>query len=883
MHKTILYSKHIELGANMVEFASWMMPLHYGSGIIKEHLSTRKGAGLFDVSHMGRLSISGKQSLDYLQHVLTNNAGSLSDYESQYTIIPDDHGYAIDDVYLYHFTGNEYLLVVNAANKDKDWDHLASAVSEFKDVKIADKTTELSMISLQGPLSKEILSGIISTGYMPEPLRNKISIVEIDGVKVSIARTGYTGEPLCFELFIDSDKCPKIWDMLIQKGAVSVGLGARDTLRLEAGLPLYGHELGTDPEGKEIPIFSVNLAKFAVSFSEYKNGFIGKQALLTQFNALKKILDRDYSLIRDLPRLIMPLELTGGGIARKGSKIYYRDKHVGYVTSGTVVPYWKSAGDGITASISDETGSRSVCLALIDSDLYESMEVEIDVRDKRYNAVIMPYLLKSDAAPYARTISSKYYFSKEDEITSGNVNQNYIDNVNILLKKSITNTTWRQKECINLIPSEQTPSKFVKLLSVLDPAGRYAEHKKLEAFYDNEVFFYQGTEFIAEVENYLVSELKKYLSCSQVETRALSGQMANMVVFSAFVDFLNRADLKNEFNRIPQILNHHIMAGGHLSAQPMGALQDFVRKDPKTDRSAVINFPVLEEDIYQIDIKETQRLIELHKPKLIIFGKSLTIYKEPVSEIKKFIKDSGLDCLVLYDMAHVLGLVGKYFQEPFKEGADIVTASTHKTFFGTQRGVIASNFNEPDLNYQLWKAIEKRTFPGSTSNHHPGTMLGLLLASYEMNYFKDKYQERVISNAKAFAKALKNCGLNVAGNPDLGYTQTHQVIIDIGYFKAPMIAKALEDNNIIVNYQATYKDEGFTASGSIRMGVAEMTRFGMEENDFEELAYIIYEIIKKQKNVKNGVINLRRRFLKMKYCFDESKFKELLGQINDLI
>ena len=883
LNKTALYNKHVELNANIVEFAGWMMPLHYSSGIIKEHLSTRKGAGLFDVSHMGRFIISGKQSLNYLQYVLTNNASSLSDYDSQYTIISDDCGYAIDDTYLYHLAGDEYLLVVNAANKDSDWDRLTTNISEFRNVKIVDKSADLSMLSLQGPLSKEILLGIISNGYLPEPSRNKMSITQIDGVKVLIARTGYTGEPLCFELFIDSGNCIKVWDKLIQTGAVPVGLGARDTLRLEAGLPLYGNELGTDPEGRKIPIFSVNLARFAVSFSQCKGSFIGRQALTAQFNALKGILNRGYSLIGNLPRLVMPLELTGGGIARKGSKVYYKNKHVGYITSGTSVPYWKSIGNGITATFSDEIGSRSICLALLDSDLYEDMEVEIDIRGKRYNAIIMPYLLKSDAAPYARTISSKYYFLKKDEITSDNVSQNYIDSVNILLKKSISNTLWRQKECINLIPSEQTPSKFVKLLSIMDPAGRYAEHKKLEAFYDKEVFFYQGTAFIAEVEKLLSKEIKKYLSCSQVETRAISGQMANMIVFSTLVDFFNRADAKSEYKRIHQILNHHIMAGGHLSAQPMGALKDFVRKDPKTDRYAVINFPVLKEDPYQIDLKETQKLIEKHKPRLIIFGKSMTIYKEPVSKIKKFIQDLNLDCLVLYDMAHVLGLVGKYFQEPFNEGADIVTASTHKTFFGTQRGIISSNFIKPDLYYQLWKAIEKRTFPGSTSNHHLGTLLGLLMASYEMNYFKDDYQKNVISNAKAFAKALKNCGLNVAGNSDLGYTQTHQVIIDVGSFKAPLIAKVLEDNNIIVNYQATYRDEGFTASGSIRMGVAEMTRFGMEEKDFEELAQLIYEVIKKQRNVKNEIINVRQRFLKMKYCFSENMFKELLGQINDLM
>ncbi len=135
----------------------------------------------------------------------------------------------------------------------------------------------------------------------------------------------------------------------------------------------------------------------------------------------------------------------------------------------------------------------------------------------------------------------------------------------------------------------------------------------------------------------------------------------------------------------------------------------------------------------------------------------------------------------------------------------------------------------------------------------------------------------------SFAKALKKCGLSVAGNSDLDYTQTHQVIIDVGCFKAPLVAKILEDNNIIVNYQATYRDEGFTASGSIRMGVAEMTRFGMEDKDFEELAHLIYDVIKEQKNVKDEVINLRQRFLKMKYCFSENEFEELLGQINDLI
>ncbi|GAH17105.1 unnamed protein product, partial [marine sediment metagenome] len=250
------------------------------------------------------------------------------------------------------------------------------------------------------------------------------------------------------------------------------------------------------------------------------------------------------------------------------------------------------------------------------------------------------------------------------------------------------------------------------------------EHKKMKAFYDTEVFYYQGIDFIAKVEDLLKKELRKYLNCAEIETRAISGQMANIVVFSAMVDYLNRADRKSEQRRIRYVLNHHIISGGHLSAQPMGALQDFVARDPRTEKPAVVNFPVLSDNPYKIDMNETYKLIEKFKPELIIFGKSVTLYKEPVKEIRKFVDDIGIDCIVMYDMAHVLGLVGSYFQEPFIDGTDIVTGSTHKTYFGTQRGIIASNYKEPELGYKLWETIERRAFPGSVSNHHLGTLLG---------------------------------------------------------------------------------------------------------------------------------------------------------------
>ena len=234
-------------------------------------------------------------------------------------------------------------------------------------------------------------------------------------------------------------------------------------------------------------------------------------------------------------------------------------------------------------------------------------------------------------------------------------------------------------------------------------------------------------------------------------------------------------------------------------------------------------------------------------------------------------------------MAHVLGLVGPYFQQPFKEGADIVTGSTHKTFYGTQRGIIGTDYTDEDPRYELWEAIQRRAFPGSVSNHHLGTMLGLLMGAYEMNDFKDEYQKKVHANAKAFAKALKECGLNVAGDPDISYTETHQVILNVGYSKGPEFAQRLEENNIIVNYQAAPDEEGFTASGSLRMGVQEMTRFGMAERDFQKLAQLIYDVITGNKGVKEEIKSFREDFLEMQFCFSANEFDDLMQKLHTLI
>jgi aminomethyltransferase len=242
-----------------------------------------------------------------------------------------------------------------------------------------------------------------------------------------------------------------------------------------------------------------------------------------------------------------------------------------------------------------------------------------------------------------------------------------------------------------------------------------------------------------------------------------------------------------------------------------------------------------------------------------------------------------IDAVLMYDMAHVLGLVGPHFQEPVQEGADIVTGSTHKTFFGTQRGIAAVGFTPQEPRYELWEAIQRRTFPGSLSNHHLGTLLGLLMAAYEMNHFKGEYQPRVIANAKAFACALKECGLAVAGDPVIAYTETHQVIVKVGYAKGAEMARRLEENNIILNYQAAPDEEGFTAAGALRLGVQEMTRFGMETGDFAELAQLMADCILRDQPVREKVSQLRRRFLDMRYCFVGDNMDTLIQQLHQAI
>ncbi len=426
------------------------------------------------------------------------------------------------------------------------------------------------------------------------------------------------------------------------------------------------------------------------------------------------------------------------------------------------------------------------------------------------------------------------------------------------------NNRWRQEESFNLIPSETTPSLLVKLCEISDPSGRYAEHRTMKG---EEVYFYQGIDFIRDVEVEAQKELGQYFGCSDVELRPISGQMANEVVFKGMVRFINRNRPEGQpMRKMRLVMNNDLTKGGHLSSQPMGALFNFVEEDPKTGRENVLNFPVSQDNPYKTDLGKLGEILEEHRPELIIFGKSMFLYPEPVDFVARVVKSWPERPVIMYDMAHVLGLYGA-FQEPFQDGADIVTGSTHKTFFGPQRGIIAGNFPSGSPLRNLWLDVKSRAFPGSTSNHHLGTLLALLMATYEMNAFKEEYQTKVRQNAKAFARALKNNGIFVEGDEKDGFTETHQVLIRVrAYGPAQEIARRLEENNIVTNYQALPDDETFLDSSGIRTGVQEMTRFGMVEKDFDPLAGYIADVIVRNKKVKEEVRKLRRNYLEMKFC-----------------
>ncbi|HOU09630.1 MAG TPA: glycine cleavage system aminomethyltransferase GcvT [Clostridiales bacterium] len=314
--KTALYDAHLRAKGKMVPFAGYLLPVSYEAGIAAEHMAVRTAAGLFDVSHMGEVLLSGSDAFANLQNLLTNNFSGMADGQIRYSPMCNTEGGTVDDLLVYRKDKNLYEIVLNAANREKD---IAWIQKQLKGhFALTDISESTSQIAIQGPRSAEILAALADS-----PLSVKhytfTENIGVAGARCLVSRTGYTGED-GFELYMENQSAPLVWDTLTaagrNAGLLPCGLGARDTLRLEAAMPLYGHELDED-----ITPLEAGLGRFV---RMDKDAFIGKEALLSA----------------GIPRRgRIGLEILDRGIARAGDKVILDGREIGYVTSGTMAPY----------------------------------------------------------------------------------------------------------------------------------------------------------------------------------------------------------------------------------------------------------------------------------------------------------------------------------------------------------------------------------------------------------------------------------------------------------------------------------------------------------------------------------------------------------------
>ncbi len=400
---------------------------------------------------------------------------------------------------------------------------------------------------------------------------------------------------------------------------------------------------------------------------------------------------------------------------------------------------------------------------------------------------------------------------------------------------------WR-KNCLNLIASENLLSPLAKKYLISDFLGRYNEHSTKNGKF---ISHYQGTKFANEIEKICNKIFSQKFSTPFVDTRAISGAVANLIVYRSF---LNPGDF---------FLAPGLTFGGHVSSSHFGIAGICGLKS--------IDLP-FDEKNFQIDLERAIPLIKKTKPKLIMLGRSMFLRPEPIREIRK-----ETEAIIVYDASHVFGLIfGKTFQDPFKEGADIITSSTHKTFPGPQGGIILA---KKDFPIELWRKIQRTIFPGTISNHHIFRLPALAITALEMKKFGKNYAKQTIKNAKILAENLFNFGFDVLGE-SFGFTQSHQVIVDVKKFGGgEVVAKKLERANIIVNKMALPKDKPKDATknpSGIRIGTQEVTRIGMKENEMKEIAKFFKEILIEKKNpakVKKKVVAFKKNFQKIHYCF----------------
>jgi glycine hydroxymethyltransferase len=450
-----------------------------------------------------------------------------------------------------------------------------------------------------------------------------------------------------------------------------------------------------------------------------------------------------------------------------------------------------------------------------------------------------------------RDSSHPYEFFHAEDTTKGeeHMTVDISDIENIVAQQN----TWRQTQTINLIASENTPSEAVRRVQNSDFMGRYAEGHPNEG--DKVNRYYQGTRYIDEIERMATEEIIELFNARQADVRPISGNAANTAIA---LGFLRGGDT---------IIANSTDAGGHISHGPVGV---FGRRIQNRGQSLKLGGPnsinlytlPLTEDHYHIDAGKTIELIDRASPQIVVMGKSLFLFPEPVSEVAAFCKTKGIP--LLYDGAHVLGLIaGGEFQSPLQEGATWMTGSTHKTFPGPQRGVILGNLDAEDEK-KYWPAADRGVFPGSSSNHHLHSLPALLVSIREMKKYGRDYARQIVRNAQALGSSLDELGTPVEAR-DFGYTKSHTIAVDVSQWGGGVeVAKRLEANDIIVNYNMIPGDADPRNPSGLRIGVPEMTRFGMDERAMGELAQLIHDAIR-EKNVKDQVHALRARFLEMKY------------------
>jgi aminomethyltransferase len=350
LRRTPLYDEHRALGARLVDFAGWEMPVQY-EGIKVEHNAVRNRAGLFDVSHMGEAVFRGPEAEEALQRLVTRDVGRLAEGQAGYSAVCYESGGTVDDVIVYR-RPEDFLVVVNASNREKDLEHFRSNTEDL-DVEVADESDDWALLALQGPEAADLLQNLTDANLSDlRPFRFVEG--EVAGAKTIISRTGYTGED-GFELYLAPGDAPRVWRELFGSGATPAGLGARDTLRLEAGMCLYGNELDPETTPLEAGIgFAVHLDK--------EREFIGQEALRKEKE-------------EGLRKKLVAFEVEGRGIARHDYPVRVGEEDVGRVTSGTLSP----------------TLGKAIGLALVSPGVEDRFEVAIRDRPVEAHTVPLPF------------------------------------------------------------------------------------------------------------------------------------------------------------------------------------------------------------------------------------------------------------------------------------------------------------------------------------------------------------------------------------------------------------------------------------------------------------------------------------------------------------